>query len=129
MGYRFHHIHIICEDLEGMIRFFTEVLGARIILRRKFGTADGASLDLAGSIVNLRVARQDETVEHSAGTKYGYDHLGVEVEDFQKSYEELRAKGLEFYTQPHESHGIRYAFFKGPEGLRFELVQRLNQPG
>jgi catechol 2,3-dioxygenase-like lactoylglutathione lyase family enzyme len=56
MSYRFHHVHIVCKDLEKMIRFFTEVLEAKLIARKKFGTADGASLDLNATTINLRVA-------------------------------------------------------------------------
>ena len=44
MSFRFHHVHIICKDLEKMIGFFTEGLGADLVRRKKFGTADGASL-------------------------------------------------------------------------------------
>jgi catechol 2,3-dioxygenase-like lactoylglutathione lyase family enzyme len=60
MAYRFHHLHIICKDLEKMITFFTETLEAKLVMRKKFGTADGATLDLQGTTVNLRVSREDE---------------------------------------------------------------------
>ena len=56
MNYRLHHVHLICKDLEGMINFFTDDLGAALVARQKFGTADGASLNLQGTTVNLRVA-------------------------------------------------------------------------
>ncbi len=49
MNYQFHHVHIICKDLEQMISFFTDAIGAGLIARRKFVTADGASLDSKGS--------------------------------------------------------------------------------
>ena len=57
MTYRFHHVHLICKDLEGMINFFTEAVGAILFTLKKFGTADGASLDLQGTTVNLSVYR------------------------------------------------------------------------
>jgi len=59
MPFRFHHVHIICKDLEKMIAFFTECLGADLARRKKFGTADGASLDLQGTTINLRLAMAD----------------------------------------------------------------------
>jgi len=59
MSFRFHHVHIICKDLEKMIGFFTEGIGADLVRRKKFGTADVASLDLQGTTINLRVARAD----------------------------------------------------------------------
>ena len=64
MKYRYHHLHLICSDLEEMIHFFSETLGAELVARRKFGTSDGASLDLSGVLINLRVAREHETVVH-----------------------------------------------------------------
>ena len=61
-----------------MIDFFVDALGAALIARKKFGTADGASLDLQGTTVNLRVAREDEKMVGDASqASYGYDHLGT----------------------------------------------------
>lgn len=125
MECRFHHVHLVCKDLEGMISFFTDVLGASLVLRRKFGTADGASLDLNGTKINLRLPRDDERMEFGDVDRFGYDHIGVEVDDFEKAMKEIQEKGFKFYTEPQEAYGIRYAFFKGPEGIRIELVKRL----
>ena len=87
MAYRFHHVHIICKDLDKMIRFFTETLGATLIGLKKFGTADGASLDVLGTKVNLRVRREDEELVGDASqARYGYDHIGLEVDDLESAF-------------------------------------------
>ena len=126
MSYRFHHVHIICKDLEGMIAFFTEVLAAQLIDRRKFGTADGASLKLDGATINLRVAREDEQMAGDASqSAYGFDHIGLEVEDVQKAFEDLTAKGYSFFMPPKEIPNMKIAFFKGPEDITIELCQPL----
>ena len=126
MSYRFHHVHIICKDLEGMIAFFTEVLAARLIDRRKFGTADGASLELDGATINLRVAREDEQMAGDASQPaYGFDHIGLEVEDVQKAFEDLTAKGYSFFMPPKEIPNMKIASFKGPEDITIELCQPL----
>jgi catechol 2,3-dioxygenase-like lactoylglutathione lyase family enzyme len=84
MAYRLHHLHIICKDLEKMITFFTETLEAKLVMRKKFGTADGATLDLQGTTVNLRVSREDEEMVGDASqSSYGYDHIGLQVEDIE----------------------------------------------
>ena len=102
MSYRFHHVHIICKDLERMIGFFTEVLAARLIDRRKFGTADGASLNLDGATINLRMAREDEQMVGDASqSAYGFDHI----------------------MPPTEIPHMKIAFFKGHEGITIELCQ------
>jgi glyoxylase I family protein len=127
MLFRFHHVHIICKDLEKMIGFFTEGLGADLIRRKKFGTADGASLDLQGTTINLRVARADENLEGDASrTVYGYNHIGLEVEDIEVAYTDLSAQGYSFFMPPTNIPELRIAFFRGPEDIVIELVQRMN---
>lgn len=128
MSYRFHHVHIICKDLEGMIGFFTEVLAARLIDRRKFGTADGASLELDGATINLRLAREDEQMVGDASqSAYGFDHIGLEVEDVEKAFKDLTAQGYFFFMPPTQIPNMKIAFFKGPEDITIELCQPLSQ--
>jgi catechol 2,3-dioxygenase-like lactoylglutathione lyase family enzyme len=124
MSYRVHHVHLICSDLEQMIDFFSDLLGAQLVGRRKFGTAHGATLDLNGTLINLRVAREDETVlGDSSQARYGYDHVGLEVEDVDMAYEELKAKGFSFAAPPSDFEKWRVAFFKGPDNITIELIQ------
>jgi len=124
MAYRLHHLHIICRDLEKMITFFTETLEAKLVMRKKFGTADGASLDLQGTTVNLRVSREDETIVGDASqSSYGYDHIGLQVEDIETAYTELQAQGFSFLVPPTDIPDLKMAFFKGPEDITIELVQ------
>ena len=126
MAYRFHHVHIICKDLEKMIRFFSDVLEAKLIKRLKFGTADGASFDLQGITVNLRVSREDEEMAGDASqTRYGYDHIGLEVDDVEAAYKDLQAQGFSSVMPPTEIPDLKIAFFKGPEDITIELVQQL----
>ena len=126
MDYSLHHVHLICKDLEKMIGFFEEAIGARLVERRKFGTADGATLDLDGIDINLRVAREGEEIgENITPSTYGYDHLGLQVKDVQVAYEELTNRGYSFFMPPTEAAGLLIAFFKGPENITIELVQPL----
>ena len=127
MNYRFHHVHLTCRDLELMITFFTETIGANLLARRKFGTADGASIDLGGTTINLRVAREDEEMIGDASqTSYGYDHLGLEVEDIEAAHKALSEKGYTFFIPPREVPGMKIAFFKGPEDITIEILQPLS---
>jgi catechol 2,3-dioxygenase-like lactoylglutathione lyase family enzyme len=127
MSFRFHHVHIICKDLEKMIAFFTEGLGADLVRRKKFGTADGASLDLQGTTINLRLARADEKMEGDASRPvYGYNHIGLEVEDIEVAFTDLSARGYSFFMPPTNIPELRIAFFRGPEDIVIELVQKMD---
>ena len=124
MTYQLHHIHLICRDLESMISFFKDAIGAKLVKRRKFGTADGATLDLQGVHINLRVAREEEEIrDHLAQSTYGYDHIGLAVEDIHAAWEDLTKRGYQFFMPPTESAGLTIAFFKGPENITIELIQ------
>ncbi len=124
MKYRFHHAHLICKDLEQMITFFTDALNATLVTRRKFGTAEGASIDVHGTTVNLRVAREDEKMVGDASeTRYGFDHIGLEVDDVDAAHKDLTGRGYSFFMPPTDIPNLRIAFFKGPEEITIELVQ------
>ena len=116
MVYRYQHIHLICSNLDLMENFFTGALGAKVKERKKFGKADGASLDLNGITINLRVLREDEVITGDSSQRhYGYDHLGLEVENLDAAYRDLKEKGFTFTNPPHDSGTTRSAFFKGPD--------------
>jgi catechol 2,3-dioxygenase-like lactoylglutathione lyase family enzyme len=125
MSFCLHHVHIICKDLEKMIGFFTNDLKANLIRRKKFGTADGASLELQGAGINLRVAKADEQMEGDASRHaFGYNHIGLEVEDIEAAFKDLRERGYSFFMPPTDIPDLRIAFFRGPEDIVIELVQR-----
>jgi len=126
MTYRLHHVHLICKNLEQMMTFFTDVIGATILERRKFGTADGAVLDLKGNSINLRVARTDEAVvDPGVRSVYGYDHIGLEVDDLDAVFSNLTGRGYHFSVAPMVAANLKIAFFKGPEDITIELVEKL----
>ncbi len=123
MDYRFHHLHLICRDLEQMIEFFTAALGAQLVARRKLGNADGAVLDLTGVPVWLRGLRPGEEIDaEPKGKRFGYDHIGVAVDNLYDAYLELVAKGVVF-TMPPANQEAKVAFFEGPDHLQVELFQ------
>ena len=127
MAYRYHHIHLICSDLKRMENFFTEVLGAKFVEHRKFGTADGTVLDLGGVKINLRTRREDDAISGDGSLqRYGLDHLGLEVDDLDAAYKDLTRRGYLFKTPPEKRPTAKVAFFSGPDNLVIELIQPLS---
>ena len=97
MDYNFHHIHLLCSDLDNTIDWFSDKLGATLLVKKKFGTADGASLDLNNTMINLRVSADHESVgADSSKPTFGYHHICVSVEDIDRAHRELTEKGVEF---------------------------------
>jgi len=129
MEYRFHHLHLICSDLDKMIAFLTTTLGGKFVAFRKFGTADGAVIDLAGVPLFLRVARDGEEITgNQKPLTYGCHHIGLKVEDLEARYSELKGQHFTFTTAPTSTpDGGKMAFFQGPDNLIIELVQEVKK--
>jgi catechol 2,3-dioxygenase-like lactoylglutathione lyase family enzyme len=125
MRSRYHHLHLICADLGATEAFFT-ALGASPVERRKFGAADGAVLDLGGIHIYLRTRRDGDAITgDSTNPRFGYDHLGLQVDDLDAAYAALSAKGYAFFVPPQQQGQMRIAFVRGPDNITVELVQAL----
>jgi len=123
MANTLNHIHLVCRDLQQMIDFFTQNFDASLITMKQFGGADGASLDLSGVTINLRVTQENEKILDS-GKTYGYHHIGINVDDIDAKYEDLKGKGYAFSVTPKDiDETLRIAFFDGPENVTLELLQ------
>lgn len=121
--FTFHHVHLICRDLEGMIRFWTETLGAKLVMRRTFGTVEGATLDLAGIRINLRLPKGGEPLREGDARGCGYDHVALEVTDMAEAGKRLTDHGYPFIAGPTDRGNRISAFVRGPEGILIELME------
>lgn len=121
--FRMDHLHVICEDLEGMKQFWTEGIGAAFKEYRVFGGADGAVLKLDGLQINLRVPKESEKEIGKNVVSYGYDHLGLVVDDLDAACSHLAAYGCRIDTGPTELKDRKIAFLTGPENITLELMQ------
>jgi catechol 2,3-dioxygenase-like lactoylglutathione lyase family enzyme len=62
-------------------------------------------------------------VGDASQTRYGYDRLGLQVDDIDAAYQDLKKKGFSFFIEPKDIPNLRIAFFRGPEDITIELVQ------
>jgi catechol 2,3-dioxygenase-like lactoylglutathione lyase family enzyme len=124
MTYQLHHIHLLCRNLGETEKFFSEILGAKFVDYRKFQNADGATLDLNGTNIYLRVTREGEKVAaDSDQVQYGYNHIGLKVENLDSAFSELSQKGVIFTQLPKDLGNRSVAFVKGPDNISIELIQ------
>ena len=54
----------------------------------------------------------------------GLRHLAIAVDNFEDDYEWLKAKGVEFLTEPEIKGGNKVVFFTDPDGNILHLIQR-----
>ena len=119
-----HHVAIIASDYARSKRFYTEVLGLRVVAEHFRAERDSWKLDLAlpdGTQVELfsfpspppRVSRPEAC---------GLRHLALRVTDLDESVAHLNAHGVA--TEPvrvDEYTGRRFTFFAVPDDLPLEL--------
>ena len=118
-----NHLHIICQDLQNMIEFWTTGLGALFKEYRTFGGADGAVLMVDSLQVNLRVPKDNENSDNESGSCLGYDHVGFEVDDLDSACADLLESGCIIKTGPTELGDRKIVFLKGPEDITLELME------
>ena len=123
--FKTNHLHIICQDLEDMKHFWTVGIGATYKEDRSFGGAAGAVLQLGGLQINLRVPKSSEAEVEPNNVSFGYDHLGLEVDDIESACSHLAAFGCSIESGPTALVDRKIVFLKGPENLTLELIQFL----
>lgn len=124
---KIHHIAIICSDYNRSKQFYTQVLGLEIIMETYRKERQSYKLDLALNgiyIIELfsfpnppkRVSRPEAT---------GLRHLAFEVNDIQKTVEELKSKGVTAEAvRIDEITQKKFTFFEDPDGLPLEVYEQ-----
>lgn len=125
---RILHTMLRVGDLDRSLKFYTEVLGMRLLRRTdypdgKFTLAfvgyqeekDGAVLELT---FNWGVERYD------LGT--GYGHVALEVDDAYAACDEIKRRGGTVTREagPMKHGSTVIAFVQDPDGYKIELIQK-----
>ena len=123
---RIHHAAIICSDYEASKRFYTQVLGLRVIAEHWREKRRSWKLDLAlpdGSQVEL-FSFEDSPTRPSYPEARGLRHLAFAVADVARSKAEIEAQGVKVEAiRVDEYTGRRFTFFADPDELPLELYE------
>jgi catechol 2,3-dioxygenase-like lactoylglutathione lyase family enzyme len=57
--------------------------------------------------------------------KMGYNHLCFAVDNIEQEVRRLKGKGVRFLNEIMEFKNRKLTFFSGPEGITFELSEKL----
>jgi len=101
---RVYHITFPVSDLKRAVSFYEKILGLE-------------KTDEWPNYVEFNVG----------GVQFGFEPHGtleifLLVDDVDKAYQELKAKGVKFITEPKDMHwGARAAVFMDPDGNKFTI--------
>ncbi len=127
------HTMIRVGDLDRSIRFYTDVLGMKLLRQQdypdgKFTLAFvGYGPESEHAVIELTYNYGVEKYE--LGTAFG--HIALEVEDAYKACEEIRKRGGKVVREAGPmKHGTTViAFVEDPDGYRIELIQKGSRRG
>jgi lactoylglutathione lyase len=126
LTYRFDHVHIFCSSLAASEEWFVQKMGAELVRRRDPKPALAVDLRMGGVVLLLREQTPGESLSEGGPSRFGTDHMGLEVDDLEATATELKRRGVEFEMEPKLVRpGLSVAFVKGPDELRIELLQRV----
>lgn len=126
MDFKFDHVHLVCRDVDAMVRFFERIFAAeRISYNPDFKGSASAVVRLGDMRVFVRGIRPGETPEAVAPESVqGLDHFGIGVHDVEEAARWLKARGAQFSVEPRPSGmgGRMISYVRGPENIDIEIV-------
>jgi lactoylglutathione lyase len=125
---RILHTMIRVGDLDRSLRFYTEVLGMRLLRLQEYPEGKftlafvGFGPEAEGAVIELTY--NWGTDRYELGT--GFGHIAVEVEDAHAACVEIRRCGGKVVREAGPmKHGTTViAFVEDPDGYRIELIQK-----
>jgi glyoxylase I family protein len=123
---RIHHAAIICSDYGRSKRFYTEVLGLRVLAEHLRAERQSWKLDLAlpdGSQIEL-FSFPAPPPRPSRPEAQGLRHLAFAVQDVAQCKHNLEEQGVVVEDIRVDQYtGRRFTFFADPDGLPLELYE------
>ena len=125
---RFLHTMIRVVDLEASIKFYTQVLGMKLLRQKDY--PDGKfTLAFLGygeesEITALELTHNWGVESYEHGNAFG--HIAIDVDDVYAACEEIRARGGKVTREPGPmKHGTTIlAFVEDPDGYKIELLSK-----
>ncbi|MFL6653286.1 MAG: lactoylglutathione lyase [Sulfurifustis sp.] len=125
---RILHTMLRVGDLEKSLKFYTEVLGMRLLRRNDY--PDGRfTLAFVGygpesEQAAIELTHNWDTPKYDLGA--GYGHIAIEVDDAYRACAEIERRGGRVVRPAGPmKHGTTViAFVEDPDGYRIELIQK-----
>lgn len=110
-------VSVPCTDQDRSLAFFTEQLGFKVVTDQPFGPGQ--------RWIELRVGSSDTRLvlfNMDKGPKPGGQFNGaLACDNVERTYDELRARGVEFTTPPKKEPWGTFCVMKDPDGNEFVL--------
>jgi glyoxylase I family protein len=122
---KIHHVAIICSDYEKSKKFYTKILGFEIIKETYRKERDSYKLDLKIGDSQIELFSFPNPPQRpSYPEACGLRHLAFQVEDVERTVENLRNLNIEVENvRIDELTGKKFTFFSDPDKLPLEIYE------
>jgi len=125
---RILHSMIRVNNLEESIKFYTKVLGMKILREKEYPEGKfslvflGYGKEAEDTVIELTYNWDTSYYEH--GNAFG--HIAIEVDDIYKICVEIKDKGAKVIRDPGPMMGSKLllAFIEDPNGYKIELIEK-----
>lgn len=118
---------VVVSDMARSVQFYRDTLGIPL----KFESPEWTEFQTGTTTLALHGGgvKQEQSGPPAEGKPAGGCSIGFNVENLDKAYEELKAKGVKFVVPPSEpeGQGIRLAVGLDPDGLHISFAQILGK--
>jgi len=122
---RIHHVEIVTSDIDRSAKFYTDILGFKVTLRRKGQTPpikEVVFLELNNTTIEMFWV-ENPAASSTEQWQLGYRRIALEVKDIDRAVEYLKVKGVKMATDIRELDIARLVAIEDPDGLPIEIVQ------
>lgn len=130
---RILHTMIRTGDLDRSIKFYTEILGMKLLRQKEYpdGKFTLAFLGYGNESENTVIELTYNWGVESYDIGSGFGHIALEVDDVYEATDEIRQRGGKILRDagPMNAGTTIIAFVEDPDGYQIELIGKKNQTG
>ncbi len=126
MKTKFIYTGIRVRDLDASVKFYTSVLGMKVVDRSTIAAAKGIAVNLVtedgGPVLELNFYDKGSPFDTKYSVGEGLDHLAFQVADLDAALAEAKKAGHPM-VQEIRAPTSRWAYIQDPDGIWIELCQ------
>src|ERR1700735_4115443 len=124
---------IVSDDVERSRRFYTEVLGGRVVFSGESGEPTNVALSNSFIVISVGGGPTDDkpavTLETPPDPDRVSSFLNIRVRDIDALYAEWSARGAQFLTPPKQHQYEKRCYIRDPDGHLIEVGQTTDPAG